>query len=97
MIQVTVVCSLAPRSVSEVALSLSDGSTVADAVKQCGLEMPEDFDVGVWNHKATRTQLLRPHDRVEIYRTLMVDPKVARRERFKQQGKGRTGLFAKKG
>lgn len=96
MIRVTVVCSMAERSVNEAVLSLPDDSTVADAVRLCGLEMPEDFEVGVWNHKATRTQLLRPNDRVEIYRPLSVDPKVARRERFKQQGKGRTGLFAKK-
>lgn len=87
---------MAERSVNEAVLSLPDDSTVADAVRLCGLEMPEDFEVGVWNHKATRTQLLRPNDRVEIYRPLSVDPKVARRERFKQQGKGRTGLFAKK-
>ena len=96
MIRVTVVCSMAERSVNEAVLSLPDDSTVADAVRLCGLEMPEDFEVGVWNHKATRTQLLRPNDRVESYRPLSVDPKVARRERFKQQGKGRTGLFAKK-
>lgn len=87
---------MAERSVNEAVLSLPDDSTVADAVRLCGLDMPEDFEVGVWNHKATRTQLLRPNDRVEIYRPLSVDPKVARRERFKQQGKGRTGLFAKK-
>jgi putative ubiquitin-RnfH superfamily antitoxin RatB of RatAB toxin-antitoxin module len=33
-------------------------------------------------------------DRIELYRPLKVDPKVARRQRFKRQGKGRTGLFA---
>ena len=33
---------------------------------------------------------------IELCRALRVDPKVARRERFKQQGARRTGLFAKK-
>ncbi|MBK7655114.1 MAG: RnfH family protein [Betaproteobacteria bacterium] len=96
MIQVTVVCSMAPRDVAETKLDLPEGSTVGDAVHQCGLALPEDFDVGVWNLCASRTQRLRPNDRVEIYRPLTVDPKVARRLRFKQQGRGRTGLFARK-
>lgn len=96
MISVTVVCSLAARTVTEVALTLPDGSTVADAVAQSGLTLPKDFDVGVWNHKAPRTQLLRPNDRVEVYRPLTVDPKVARRERFKRQGSRGAGLFARK-
>ncbi|MBW8723026.1 MAG: RnfH family protein, partial [Polaromonas sp.] len=34
-------------------------------------------------------------DRLEIYRGLRVDPKVARRERFNRQGVKRAGLFAK--
>jgi putative ubiquitin-RnfH superfamily antitoxin RatB of RatAB toxin-antitoxin module len=52
--------------------------------------------VGIWGRKATRDQLLRDRDRVEIYRPLRVDPKVARRERFARQGAGTTGLFAKR-
>jgi hypothetical protein len=35
-------------------------------------------------------------DRVEIYRPLQVDPKVARRERFASQGARTTGLFARR-
>jgi putative ubiquitin-RnfH superfamily antitoxin RatB of RatAB toxin-antitoxin module len=33
---------------------------------------------------------------VEIYRGLLVDPKVARRERFRKQGARAAGLFAKR-
>jgi putative ubiquitin-RnfH superfamily antitoxin RatB of RatAB toxin-antitoxin module len=44
----------------------------------------------------TWTQLVNADDRIELYRPLKVDPKVARRQRFKRQGKGRTGLFAKR-
>jgi sulfur carrier protein len=39
---------------------------------------------------------LRDQDRVEFYRGLRVDPKVARRERFSKQGARASGLFAKR-
>ncbi len=37
--------------------------------------------------------VLTSGDRVELYRALTVDPKVARRERFAQQGARGAGLF----
>ena len=52
------------------------------------------LSVGVWRRKAALTQVLRDHDRVEVYRPLLVDPKVARRERFARQGARSAGLFA---
>ena len=51
---------------------------------------------GVWNRKAPQTTVLREADRVEVYRDLRVDPKVARRERFVGQGARGTGLFARR-
>jgi putative ubiquitin-RnfH superfamily antitoxin RatB of RatAB toxin-antitoxin module len=39
---------------------------------------------------------LQDGDRLEVYRPLRVDPKVARRERFKGQGARTAGLFAKR-
>jgi putative ubiquitin-RnfH superfamily antitoxin RatB of RatAB toxin-antitoxin module len=33
---------------------------------------------------------------VEVYRELLVDPKVARRERFRKQGSRAAGLFARR-
>lgn len=42
------------------------------------------------------TQCVSDLDRVELCRPLTVDPKVARRERFRQQGARGTGLFAKR-
>ena len=41
--------------------------------------------VGVWGVPCGRAQLLREHDRVEVYRPLQVDPKEARRLRYKRQ------------
>ena len=52
--------------------------------------------VGVWGRKAPPGQVLRDRDRIEIYRPLQVDPKVARRERFRKQGARSSGLFAHK-
>lgn len=49
---------------------------------------------GIWGRIVPWTQVVQDGDRIELYRPLKVDPKVARRQRFKRQGKGRTGLFA---
>jgi putative ubiquitin-RnfH superfamily antitoxin RatB of RatAB toxin-antitoxin module len=51
---------------------------------------------GIWGRLATPNQPLKNGDRLEIYRSLQVDPKLARKQRFKRQGKGRTGLFARR-
>ena len=51
---------------------------------------------GLWGRSAPLTQALRDGDRVELYRPLTVDPKVARRERFARQGARTTGLFARR-
>ena len=46
--------------------------------------------------RQTQQWELQLQDRVEVYRALKVDPKVARRERFAKQGARTTGLFASK-
>jgi len=53
-------------------------------------------DVGVWGRRGSLDQTLRPDDRVEVYRPLTVDPKQARRARFREQGARSAGLFAKR-
>ena len=55
-----------------------------------------DLTAGIWGRAAMPTQVLEDGDRVELYRALRVDPKVARRERFKGQGSRGAGLFAKR-
>lgn len=100
-IRVTVVYSPAPRQVHEVNLSLQAGATVLEALRESGfLEShpeldPETSPLGVWGRKVRPSQGLRENDRLEIYRSLKVDPKVARRERFRKQGARSTGLFAR--
>lgn len=101
-IQVTVVFSPRPRVVHERLLSLPDGATVAQAVEICGWAGEVGLSdegvalLGVWGRKAEPHQVLRDQDRVEIYRPLTVDPKVARRARFVKQGARTTGLFARR-
>jgi len=101
-IQVTVVYSPADRTVEEMALTLPLGSTVLQAIEASGLlkRFPvldlASVVVGVWGRKAPLSQPLRDTDRVEVYRPLTVDPKVARRERFIKQGARSAGLFVKK-
>ncbi|MDR1968414.1 MAG: RnfH family protein [Burkholderiaceae bacterium] len=100
-ITVTVAYSPAARQVHEVSLSLPTGSTVRAAIDASGLlaRYPDiqlaTGVVGVWERKARPDHPLRDGDRVEIWRPLRVDPKLARRERFGKQGARAAGLFAK--
>lgn len=99
---VSVVYSPAPRDVCEVDLLLAWGSTAGQALLASGFMQlfPEldqqTLNIGVWGHKADLKQVLSEGDRIEIYRALRVDPKVARRLRFTKQGARGAGLFLKK-
>lgn len=100
-LKISVVYSPAPRQVREWELELATGSTVAQALAACRVfeAFPElqaaRLALGVWGRKTSLGHVLHDRDRVEIYRGLRVDPKVARRERFNGQGVKRAGLFAK--
>jgi uncharacterized protein len=99
-IRVTLVYSPSPRKVQEIALELPDGATVSQALQASDIQsLFPDLDLqhtlaGIWGRKAGLEQVLRDQDRVELYRPLKVNPKVARRERFAKQGARTTGLFA---
>jgi putative ubiquitin-RnfH superfamily antitoxin RatB of RatAB toxin-antitoxin module len=102
MLQVTVAYSPAPREVFEQVLSLTEGSTARDAVaaSSLALRFPQlDWQAmtpGIWGRAVAWDQVLEDLDRVELCRPLTVDPKVARRERFRQQGARGAGLFARR-
>lgn len=101
-LRIVVAWSPRPREVQEWTLTMPAGATVRDALAKSGLAAvhPEwaaqDLQVAVWGRAASPDQLLREDDRVEVLRPLQVDPKVARRERFKRQGVRSAGLFARK-
>lgn len=98
--KVSIVYSPAPRQVFERQLTLAAGASVEQAIAASHLlqDFPElrttPFTLGVWGRKSNLAHLLQDNDRVEIYRGLQVDPKVARRERFNRQGAKSAGLFA---
>ncbi|MDZ7867116.1 RnfH family protein [Acidovorax sp.] len=96
-LQITVVVSPAPRQVSECTVQLPPGSTLADALQAAGTmaAQREGMVCGIWGRVLPETTVLTDQDRVELYRGLKVDPKVARRERFARQGARATGLFAR--
>lgn len=102
VIRVEVVFAPGPRTVQRVELDLPPSSTAEDALQRSGLvskltlQERSSLEIGIWGRKVAIDQVLRDLDRVELYRPLKVDPKVARRERFSQQGAKTAGLFAKR-
>jgi putative ubiquitin-RnfH superfamily antitoxin RatB of RatAB toxin-antitoxin module len=71
------------------------GTTIAEAVQQSGAlrDIPEiDLDsckVGVYGKVKSLDTIVRDHDRIEIYRPLLADPKETRRRRAeKRESKG---------
>ena len=107
-LHITLCWSLEQRHVHEMSLQVTKGSTLQDVLEQgvalclhakgssdsASLSSLQCQQPGIWGKKVPWTQVVQAGDRIELYRPLKVDPKVARRQRFKRQGKGRTGLFA---
>jgi len=90
-VKVQVSYSPAPRQVDSVDVELPPGSQVADAlrvsglIERHGLGPAASLGVGIWGKLKPLDTPLREADRVEIYRGLTVDPKEARRQRYRKQ------------
>lgn len=96
MVRVEVVYCPAPGQVDRTELSLPDGATLADALRASGVLARHAIDAaqadaGIWCRAAPPDTVLREHDRVELYRPLTVDPKEARRLRYRKRGARVTG------
>ena len=70
-----------------VALDVDEGATVEVVLRQAagdaafeGLNLSR-MPVGIYGKRVDRGRLLRPGDRIELYRSLLLDPKEARRRR----------------
>jgi putative ubiquitin-RnfH superfamily antitoxin RatB of RatAB toxin-antitoxin module len=95
MLRVELACSPAPRAVQLVQVLLPAGATVRDAL-QAGLTTglaaaaaigdAGELTLGIWGRVAALDDPLHDGDRVEVYRGLKVDPKEARRLRYRAQG-----------
>jgi uncharacterized protein len=95
-IAVEVVYAAGPHDVRMAALSVRVGATVVDAIRQSGLlEGVDSMQIdalkpAIWGHAAEFDARLRDGDRVELTRGLLVDPKEARRQRYRRDGVRRT-------
>lgn len=96
-LRVEVAAGLQAGQVKRVQLQLPPGSTVRDALfaadvwhwdETLSLNAIEsgEWTVGVWGRRERPGHLLRDQDRIELVRQLKVDPKEARRVRYKAQG-----------
>lgn len=84
------VCYALREQQTRIALMLPAGATVNDALVASGiLDLHPEIDlstqkVGILGKLAPLDALLADYDRVEIYRPLIVDPKVARQRRVEK-------------
>jgi len=71
-------------------VSLPAGSTAMQAVEAAGLlsslpaELPSPLRLGIYSRRIDADHVLRDGDRVEIYRSLALDPMASRRRRAGQ-------------
>ncbi len=79
------------------------GITAEEAIRQSGIleRYPEiDLDknrIGVFGKLCKKDRVLRAHDRVEIYRPLIADPKEVRRKRAAEGKATKKGVREDKG
>lgn len=67
-------------------LELPAASTVGDALGRLGAAPPASLAVALWGRLCSPEQVLRDGDRIELCRPLAVDPKEARRVRYRARG-----------
>jgi putative ubiquitin-RnfH superfamily antitoxin RatB of RatAB toxin-antitoxin module len=94
LLHIEVLYCPAPSVVDRVVLQLPQGTCLQDAVDASGLCQRHALDaatlkVGIWGRVQLPQTALRDQDRVELYRPLRVDPKEARRLRYKRAKQGR--------
>jgi len=91
-IEVELVYAAAPHQLMHRVLRLPPGATAADALRasgwreQLGPDVIDGLKLGLWGRACTPDVVLRAKDRLELYRPLQVDPKEARRQRYRRDG-----------
>ena len=84
--------------VDEQTIEVADGATLGDALVAFAIDEVSAADVGVWGKSVPLDTPLKNGDRIERYRPLIADPKLARHRRANEQGyrwQGRTRRAAK--
>jgi len=91
-VRIELAYSPAPRQVALLSMTVAPGTSVLQALRASPWlsQFPEidlqSVTVGVWGRRVPLSHGLREGDRVEVYRGLKVDPKEARRVRYRAQG-----------
>ena len=92
MLEIEVVYGLPDKQVLK-KMNVQNGCTAREAVCQSGLDEIFSFSeldlqtapLGIFGKSVKDETLLRDKDRIEIYRSLLIDPKEARRKRVQNQ------------
>ena len=92
MIRVEIVYAQQQGSIVK-SIKVAPGALIADALRLAALD--EDFQgvdlanatVGIYGSVASRDRPLKDGDRIEIYRPLAEEPKLARRKRASRSGR----------
>lgn len=102
-LRIEVVYSPTAGMADQVSLKLPAGASVMQALQASGLldRHPTlasmELVLGVWGRKVTADTVLRDRDRVEVYRPLTVDPKEARRLRYRGQARQPKAVIRRRG
>jgi len=89
LIEIEVTYALPKKQILK-CLKVPYGTTVAQAVQLSGIRnefseiQPDNKNLGIFGKIVKPETVLRNHDRVEIYRPIIVDPKEKRRKRVKK-------------
>lgn len=90
MLRIELVYSPRAGEVQCIEMTLAEGSRLLDALQHSGvlseaqMAQKSELKVGIWGRQMPLDTELRERDRVEIYRGLTVDPKEARRLRYRR-------------
>lgn len=89
LLTIEVVYCPAPGQIDRRSVQIGQGAVVADALAASGILEAHpapagEWRVGIWGRVHSMQTTLRDQDRVELYRGLLVDPKEARRQRYKR-------------
>lgn len=80
-----------PEEQAIISLKVPENTTLAEAIQMSRIchRFPEidlaKTKVGIFSKISALSTILKPGDRVEIYRPLMADPKAARKQRAKRE------------
>ena len=89
LIEIEVAYALPENQILE-CLKVPHGTTVAQSVQLSGIcnkfseIQPDSKNLGIFGKVVKPETILRNHDRVEIYRPIIVDPKEKRRKRVEK-------------